>query len=247
MATSFDDVIANYQKKITDGYTPTDYSKQYEAIGNNLRSAYDAQFAAQKDQMTAQKQELGQDYRQQRSDAYVTAKKNALLNNEALAANGLARNAYGASTSGVSELNRANADAALLKNINALNVGQQREEAEIEKNIAAAQYQKDLDVATALAELGREQLSATQQEEQFGRSYDVDVYNALVSQNATQAANAQAAAELAETQKQNAYNNALSEIALYGYVKTDAAAAALGIAKGTKLTKNQLKALGVSV
>lgn len=246
MATSLDDVVKNYQKKITDGYTPTDYSKQYQAIGNNLQSAYDAQFAAQKEQLAAQKEQLGQEYRSQRSDAYVNAKKNALLNNEILAANGLAHSAHGANTSGVSEMNRVNADAALLKNINALNVAEQQGTTEIDRSILAAQYQKDLDVATALAELEREKLSAQQQEDQFGRGYNLDVYNALVSQNATQAQNAQAAAELAETRKQNAYNNALSEIALYGYVKTDAAAAALGLKKGTKLTKKQLKALGVT-
>lgn len=319
MTNNLDDIVKGYQEKITQGYQPKDYSKQYEAIGNNLKSAYDSQFNAQKEQLNAQAEQLVNDYRQQRSGAFVTAKKNAQANNETLAAQGLARDAYGRVSSGTAEKIRTEQDAALMKNINALNVGQQKGITEIQKSIADAEHQKNLDLAEALSQLDQERLTTQQQEDQFGRNYDLSAYEALVSQQATQAeqalaqkeleekirqneianqlerdrfteqqrqnaagntlANAQfteqqkqnalanelarlefeelqkqnaagnslASAQLAEQMKQNAYNNALAEIALYGYVKTDAAAAALGLAKGTKLTKNQLKALGVSV
>lgn len=247
MSNDLTDLTNNYKKKLEKGYKPTDYSKQYEAIGNNLTAARDAQFQAQKEQLTAQKDQLAQDGRTQRSEAYVAAKKNALLNNEALAARGLARDMYGANSSGVSELSRANQDAALLKNVNALNVSQQQAAADLDRSIVNAGYEKDLAVAQDLADLRQQQLSAQQQEDRFARSYNLDTYNALVSQQASAAANDLALQELAEQQKQNAKANALAEIALYGAVKTDAAAAALGIKKGTKLTKNQLKSLGVNV
>ena len=373
MANELDDIVKGYQKKLADGYQPKDYSAQYEAIGYNLTSAYDAQFDAQKEQLNAQKGQLMKDYRQQKSDAYVTARQNALKNNEALAAHGLARDAYGNNSSGASEQSRVRQDAALLKNISALNTNQQRGISEIDKSIAEAEYQKNLALSAALSQLDKEKLTAQQQEDQFARTYEVNAFDVLASQQASQAehelglrelaeqqkqneianqlsrdqlteqqkqneianqlsrdqlteqqkqnllanqlaqkeyeeqvrqntlanelarlefaeqqkqnsasnslANAQlteqqkqnaianelarleyeelkkqntagnslASAQLAEQMKQNAYNNALTEIALYGEVRTDSAAAALGIAKGTKLTKNQLKALGVKV
>ena len=247
MANDLTDFANNYKKQLEKGYKPADYSKQYTAIGNNLTAARDAQYEAQKQQLTAQKDQLDQEYRAQRSDAYVTAKKNALANNEALASHGLARDMYGKNSSGVSELSRANQDAALLKNINSLNVGQQQATADIDRSIADAGYEKNLAVEQDLADLRIQQLAAQQQEDQFARSYNLDTYNALVSQQTSAAANDIAMKELAEQQKQNAKANALAEIALYGMVKTDAAAAALGIEKGKKLTKKQLRALGVNV
>lgn len=247
MANDLSELTANYKKQLENGYTATDYSKKYDAIGQNLTTARNAQLEAQKEQLEAQKNTIAQNYRNDRNDAYVSAKKNALLNNEALSAYGLARDMYGEASSGASALSRANQDANLLKNINTLNVGEQQEKADIDAQIAAAVYENDLAVAEELADLKLQQLSAQQSENQYARSYNLDAYNALVNQAATEAANEISLQELAEQQKQNAYQNALSEIALYGEVKTDAAAAALGIAKGTKLTDNQLRALGVSI
>ena len=190
-------------------YNKTDYKKAYNDIYNEQKKAAEAEYKANINELTAQKDELKKAYDEKRANSYIQARLAAKGNEETAAANGLQRGT-GAATSGYTDVMRTAANNNIKSNINRLNVQEQRSADELSRQIIAAGYTKDANVARALADIKLKQLNSQQSENQYAASAEAD-------------------------QRNTRYANALNKAQLLGYVATDEDAAILGVKKGTRI------------
>jgi hypothetical protein len=209
-------------------YTPTDWSAQYAGIQQSLKDALNAQYAAQKAQYEAQLPQIKQSYDAQRGNVYANARVNALGNNEALAARGLAGNAYASPMTGYSETSRIAETNALRNALNAAGLQQRTAEEGVQQGITQAGLARDQQVATTGADLQRAMLAAMQQENQFAANYGLQ-------EQQMQEAVRQHNEQMAYKQQEAAYDRALRELQLYGRIVTPEASQALGYPVGTNL------------
>ncbi len=190
-------------------YTKKDYTKDFNSISDQRKKAINAQYNATVNDYKNQQKDLAPQYDEKRSDAYVQARLNARSANEQAAAMGLQRGS-GAATSGYSDISRTAQNNALQRGINDLNIEQQKQHDELQRQIIEAGYTRDAEVANALADIQLQKLKTQQEENQ---------YAATAEQNKNSAA----------------YSQALSRAQLLGYVASDADAKILGVKKGTRL------------
>lgn len=190
-------------------YTKKDYTKDFNSISDQRKKAINAQYNATVNDYKNQQKDLAPEYDEKRSDAYVQARLNARSANEQAAAMGLQRSS-GAATSGYSDISRTAQNNALQRGINDLNIEQQKQHDELQRQIIEAGYTRDAEVANALADIQLQKLKTQQEENQ---------YAATAEQNKNSAA----------------YSQALSRAQLLGYVASEADAKILGVKKGTRL------------
>ena len=156
----------------TTKYTPYDVSKDYAKAEEAYRKAQQAAYDSQKSSIEYQKQQLTQDYRNQRSDVYKNARVNAIGNNEALAARGLAGNAYQNPRSGASETARINENVNFRNNLNLANRQEQSAKDALAQQLVEAGYTRDASIAEYMAELALQKSSAMREENQFATQFN---------------------------------------------------------------------------
>ena len=166
MATSKSTVTA------TTKYTPYDVSKDYAKAEEAYKKAQQAAYDSQKSDIDFQKKQLAQDYRTQRGDIYKNARISAIGNNEALAARGLAGNAYQNPRSGASETARINENVALRNSLNAAGRQEQSQKDALAQQLISAGYTRDINIAEYMAELALKRSEAMRQENQFATSFN---------------------------------------------------------------------------
>lgn len=190
-------------------YSKKDYTKDFNSVSDQRKKAINAQYNAQINDLKNQQKDLSDTYDEKRSDAYVKARLDARSANEQAAALGLQRGA-GAATSGYSDISRTAQNNALQRNVNDLNLDQQKEHDELQRQIINAGYTRDAEVANALADIQLEKLKTQQAENQYAATAD-------------------------QNNRTAQYSQALARAQLLGYVASDADAKILGVKKGTKL------------
>ena len=196
-------------------YKPYDYTQNYDNIAKARKAALDSAYEAQKATIDAQRPQLEQQYQNLRSQTYANARLNAIGNNEALAANGLAGNLYSAPTSGYSETSRIAENNALRNALASANQQQALATTALDNQILQAGLTRDQAYQSQLADLEAQRLNAAQTENQFAAQYNLNV----------QQANDAAA--------QQARQNALNELQYFGKIISQGAADALGVPIGT--------------
>ena len=192
-------------------YTSKDYSKDYEALKEQQKKALTAQYAAQEQELLAQKPQIKAQYDEKRRDATVQARQQAQAQSEILAALGLGGSNAAAPQSGYEEAQRSAQNTALRTALGGLTLSQSQEQAAVNDSVRALQQQRDFAIADALMQLDAQQLSAVQQEEQF-------------------------AAQQQATLRQAALSRAYQELAAFGKVISKESAEALGVPVGTRLS-----------
>lgn len=215
-------------------YTPTDWTKQYGQITDSALAGLDAAYQAQKAQYEAQLPQIKQSYDAQRGNTYTNARLNALGNNEALAARGLAGNAYQAPMTGYSETSRVSESNALRNALNAAGLQQRQAEEQVQQGITQAGLSRDQQAAGVQNAIQQQMLQAMQQENQFAANYGLQ-------QSAQQEAIRQYNENMALQQQQQAMSAAYQELNAFGRIVTQAAADALGYPVGTTLASLQPK------
>ncbi len=216
----------------TAGYTPVDWTAYYDKQYQAKLDALNASYQAQKQQLQAQLPKIEQAYDAQRGNVYTGARRSALGNNEVLAAQGLAGNAYKAPTSGYAETSRVNQDTSMRNILNFANLQQQKAFNDIDTQIASAGVERDSQLAQALYEIEQSKLANIQGENQYASGYTLE-------QAAQQEAIRQYNEQMAMTNQQNALSQAYQELMTFGRIVTQAAADALGVKVGATL--KQLK------
>ncbi len=119
---------------------------QYKAM---LDAAYES--AKAKNELDAGR--VKEQYQGARGQAYVNARLNAIGNNEALAAKGLAGNLYADPLSGVSESSRVRQDVAMRNSINAATNSENTALDDLALQLLQAGYTKDQEYAKYAAEI----------------------------------------------------------------------------------------------
>lgn len=130
-----------------------DIGAAYDKSAEQYKAALDAAYNAQKAEIDAQAQKLGEQYDAIRNQAYVNARLNAIGNNEILAAKGLAGNLYQAPTSGVSETSRVAQDIGMRNDINAATRQEQNERDSLALELLQAGYARDVEYAKWMADM----------------------------------------------------------------------------------------------
>lgn len=130
-----------------------DIGAAYDKSAEQYKAALDAAYNAQKADIDAQAQKLGEQYDAIRSQAYVNARLNAIGNNEVLAAKGLAGNLYQSPTSGVSETSRIAQDIGMRNDINAATRQEQNERDSLALELLQAGYARDVEYAKWMADM----------------------------------------------------------------------------------------------
>ena len=97
---------------------------------------------------------------------------NAIGNNEALAARGLAGNAYQNPRSGASETARINENVNLRNNLNLANRQEQSAKDALAQQLVEAGYTRDASIAEYMAELALQKSSAMREENQFATQFN---------------------------------------------------------------------------
>lgn len=127
-------------------YTPTANYDPYAA----QKAQINAQFNMQKANLDAQAAQLADDYDRARGQAYVNARLGAIGNNERVASLGLAGNLYSGPQSGFSETSRIAENIAMRNAINDAALQEQAQLDEINREIAAAKLERDIQLAAFL-------------------------------------------------------------------------------------------------
>lgn len=200
-------------------YTPYDYAKAYEAAEKAQRAAEEAAYNQTKANLDAQAQKLGQQYTRERSNIYTNARVNAIGNNEAMAANGLAGGLYSSPTTGYSESSRIKQNLALQNSLNDANLQEQSARDDIALQIIDAGYTRDKNIAEYLAQQAINRANSEAAENQFGANYNFNAW--------------QAAQQAEQWAAEQAYTKAINEVNTFGKVMTKEAANTLGMAIGT--------------
>lgn len=200
-------------------YTPYDYAKAYEAAEKAQRAAEEAAYNQTKANLDAQAQKLGQQYTRERSNIYTNARMNAIGNNEAMAANGLAGGLYSSPTTGYSESSRIKQNLALQNSLNDANLQEQSARDDIALQIIDAGYTRDKNIAEYLAQQAINRANSEAAENQFGANYNFNAW--------------QAAQQAEQWAAEQAYTKAINEVNTFGKVMTKEAANTLGMAIGT--------------
>jgi hypothetical protein len=130
-----------------------DIGSAYDKAASKYKSALDAAYELQEQQLNAQAEELSRQADTARSQAYVNARLDAVGNNEVLAAKGLAGNIYGESKSGVSETARIAEDVAMRNGINTVTNTETEQRNQIALKILEAGQTRDYEYALKLADL----------------------------------------------------------------------------------------------
>ena len=130
-----------------------DIGAAYDKSAEQYKAALDAAYNAQKAEIDAQAQKLGEQYDAIRNQAYVNARLNAIGNNEILAAKGLAGNLYQAPTSGASETSRIAQDIGMRNDINAATRQEQNERDSLALELLQAGYARDVEYAKWMADM----------------------------------------------------------------------------------------------
>ena len=130
-----------------------DIGAAYDKSAEQYKAALDAAYNAQKAEIDAQAQKLGEQYDAIRNQAYVNARLNAIGNNEILAAKGLAGNLYQAPTSGASETSRVAQDIGMRNDINAATRQEQNERDSLALELLQAGYARDVEYAKWMADM----------------------------------------------------------------------------------------------
>ena len=191
-------------------YTPYDYAKAYEAAEKAQRAAEEAAYNQTKANLDAQAQKLGQQYTRERSNIYTNARVNAIGNNEAMAANGLAGGLY---SSPIKQ------NLALQNSLNDANLQEQSARDDIALQIIDAGYTRDKNIAEYLAQQAINRANSEAAENQFGANYNFNAW--------------QAAQQAKQWAAEQAYTKAINEVNTFGKVMTKEAANTLGMAIGT--------------
>lgn len=127
-------------------YTPAANYDPYAA----QKAQINAQFDMQKANLDAQAAQLADDYDRARGQAYVNARLGAIGNNERVASLGLAGNLYSGPQSGFSETSRIAENIAMRNAINDAALQEQAQLDEINREIAAAKLERDMQLAAFL-------------------------------------------------------------------------------------------------
>lgn len=130
-------------------YTPSAPSASYDPYAAQ-KAQINAQFDMQKANLDAQAAQLGDDYDRARGQAYVNARLGAIGNNERVASLGLAGNLYSGPQSGFSETSRIAENIAMRNAINDAALQEQAQLDEINRQLAAAQLERDMQLAAFL-------------------------------------------------------------------------------------------------
>lgn len=226
-------------------YTPTDYSGAYDSMYQSGLDSLYADYKANEDKLNAQLPQIAQEYDKQRSRAYANARISALGNNERLAAQGLAGNAYAAPVSGYSESSRVAYDNALRNALNYANMQQQNAEDDIRNQINELALQRDKGASDLYTQIAQALLNTQQSENQFAANYGQNQSqfekNYALQQLQMEEAKRQFNEQMQAQASQTAYNQALQEVSTFGKVVTKAAADALGVPVGTTLSSLSVK------
>lgn len=156
-------------------YSAPDTSAAYASAAQSYKAALDAAYQNVVQSAQARAEELAGEYATKRNSAYVNSRLNAVGNNEALAAMGLAGNLYATNTSGLSESSRIAQNIALRNNIQDVNLQEQKEKDELAKSIVEAGLTRDIQYAQYLAELQIQQAKQAQSDAQF--AYNAQMQN----------------------------------------------------------------------
>jgi hypothetical protein len=152
---AYESYLSNqYSNTISTSAPPSyDIGSAYDKAASNYRSALDAAYRMQEQNLNAQAEELARQADAARSQAYVNARLDAIGNNEVLAAKGLAGNLYGEAKSGVSETARIAEDVAMRNGINAITNTETEQRNQIAMRILEAGLTRDYEYALKLADL----------------------------------------------------------------------------------------------
>ena len=186
-----------------------DISGMYSDIGRLIKGSSDAGLSNAKQQLYGQIPGVNQSFDALNAQAYTNARLSALGNNEALAAQGLAGNAYAGPQSGYSESSRVAQDAAMGNAINANNLARLNALQGIENQVGQATTAANAALLGQQGSLAQQQAQATQQESQFGRSL-------AETQAAREQQNNQWQQQFDYGKTQDAINNALNEAGITG-------------------------------
>lgn len=216
-------------------YSPTDWEQEYNGIYSAQLAALDAAYLAQKARQEAQLPEIGQAYDEQRNRAYANARQLALAENEALAAQGLAGNAYAGPLSGASETARIFAGNALASALNAANRKQRSAEEAVGQNITEAGFKRDQEAADLASAIRKSILEQSQDEKRYVESLrqrrEQDEYERAADEKDMLRQSEQTAYQ----RKRDALQQAYDELLTFGRIVTQAAADALGYRIGTRI------------
>ena len=207
-------------------YQTYDTSKLYNEAIQNYTAAEEKIYEQAVKAAEAEKKRIKQDYDTLRAKTNASARISALGRNEELAAKGLAGNAYDDARSGVSETSRIRGDIALQNDINAAYRDQAAAEQEQDASVIQADLQRQQNIANYTAQAKVDQAKAEAEAKKDQANYELNAWKA-------QQAAEEFAQKMNQTRQQDAYNNALNELKLFGKVMTRAAAQALGVSIGT--------------
>ena len=123
-------------------YNNDEIIKYYQDIASKQNNQISSMYDAQAQQLGAGRYDIKDMYTKAKSGAYATSRISALGNNEQLAAQGLAGNAYAKPTSGYSETSRIYQDVAMQNNLNALGESQRSALQELQSVMQSNQQNK---------------------------------------------------------------------------------------------------------
>jgi hypothetical protein len=148
-------------------YNNPDITKNFSNRRGALKAALDAALAKQEQQGAAQMAQNEQQFGGLRTQAYTNSRLSALGNNEALAVQGLAGNAYAAPQSGWSETSQSRQNVALGSILSNLGLQQQQQGNDINNQLAQNRMQGSANWLTQEANLGSEEMAAQQNDRQI--------------------------------------------------------------------------------
>ena len=166
--------------RAVNDYDKTNIETVYNDALKALKDAYNAAISKNKEQESAQKEVIKDDYDAKRNNTYVNARLSAIGNNENLAANGLAGGLYNYAKSGVSETSRIAQDNTLRNNINNLSNSEQQDIDELSLEALLARYDADRELAKETADLLEQKAEDLIDDNQFAAQFDLNNYKAYL-------------------------------------------------------------------